>query len=168
MLRFLGVMDRSLRISWEGAKTLLVVAVGCCQEKLWKEPLKLGMSSCHQSTVMQRRGVSRGSRHGSAWQWDGKGERLGPGGGQSLCLEAAPESSVALLVCVSSSTFPSGTSVLSLKLFPRAGQSRYRPTKVIYSFLWPRVTFRLYSARFGHPYLLSPSLLLDVGNWSCC
>lgn len=35
------------------------------------------------------------------------GDSLGPRGGQSLCLESAPESSVVLLLCVSS-TFPSG------------------------------------------------------------
>lgn len=59
-------------------------------------------------------------------QWDRKGESLGQRGGQSLCLESASESIVALLVSVSFSTFPSGTSVFSLKLYPGAGQSRYR------------------------------------------
>lgn len=53
-------------------------------------------------------------------QWDRKGEGLGPRGGQSLCSESVPESSIALLVCVSSSTFPSGTSVLTLNLYPQA------------------------------------------------
>lgn len=53
-------------------------------------------------------------------QWDRKGERLGPRGGQSLCLESARESSVALLVCVSS-TCPSVTSVLTLRLYPQGG-----------------------------------------------
>lgn len=138
----------------------IILRVGWCQEKLWKEPLKLHMSRCHQCTFIQRWGavcLAGGTERGR--------------GGEGLRRESAPENSVALLVCVPS-MFPLVTSLLTVTLPPEQGQGRCRHSnsarKVIYSSLQPRVPCGFAVPLWSALVCWACACVSEGGNWSCC
>lgn len=157
MLRFLGVMGRSLCISWERAKqTVLILGVGCCQEKLWKELLKLGMCRCHERTFIQRC-ISSGRRQGPAWSLGQKGGEVRP------TQWAQPSSGVRSReqwccagLCVSHVT--AVTSVVTLRLDPQADQAMQA-----FSAKVPERSFIVFSAPGFH----SGYKVLDLGVLVC-